>query len=86
MRCWLGLSLLLCAGAAHGQPPVRSAAPLASHFDLARYLPHPMSISLPHRVDGRWIWHEIPAPPGPPHDPPRLRIHGKQVRLRIPIG
>ncbi len=86
MRCWLGLSLLLCAGAAHSQPPVESIAPLASHFDLARYLPHPTSMISPHDTADRWTWHEIEAPPGPPQKSPRVRIHGKQVRVRIPIG
>ncbi len=86
MRCWLGLSLLLCAGTAHSQPPVAPVAPLASHFDLARYLPHPMFMVFPQHAAGRWIWREIEAPPGPPQDPPRVRIHGKQVRVRIPIG
>ena len=86
MRCWLGLSLLLCAGTAHSQPPVEATTPLASHFDLGRYLPHSTSMIFSHRDTGRWIWQEIEAPPGPPRDPPRVRIHGKQVRVRIPIG
>jgi len=85
MRCWLGLSLLLCAGTAHSQSPVGSIMPLASRFDLARYLPHPTSMIFPHSAAGRWTWHEIETPPGPPQDPPWVRIHGKQVRLRIPI-
>lgn len=85
MRYVLGLSLLLCTGTAHGQPPVGATAPLASHFDLGRYDILATLMTLPHHAVSRWTWHEIDAPPGPPRDPPHVRIHGKQLRVRIPI-
>ena len=84
----LGLSLLLCAGAAQAAPWHGGGRPVASHFDLSRLFSDRIAFNTAPRaasLTGRWTFHEIEAPPGPPHDPPTVRLRGKHVKVRIPL-
>jgi hypothetical protein len=87
MRGLLGLSLLLCAGAAQAAPWDGGGRPIASHFDLSRLTEKVAFDAAPRAsaLTSRWTFHEIEAPPGPPHDPPMVRLRGKHVKLRIPL-
>jgi len=59
--------------------------PLASRFDLTRFLLHPVAEQDDHVIASRWLAADITPPPGPPHDPPLVRIHGKKVKFRMPF-
>ena len=83
MRWWFALSLLCIAGAAHAAPAPR--LPLASGFDLISLVSQLSFASLSPALDGadRWMAVDVAPPPGPPHDPPKLRIRGKKVKFRL---
>jgi hypothetical protein len=88
MRGWFALSLLLCAGAAQAAPWEGGGWPIASHFDLSRSLTDRIAFGAPPQLlsaAGRWTLHELEVPPGPPHDPPLVRLRGKHVKVRIPL-
>ena len=88
MYRWFGLSLLLVAGAAQAAPSDSSGRPVASHFDLTRSLTERIAFNTPSRTSNlaeRWSLHDIEVPPGPPRDPPMVRVRGKHVKVRIPL-
>ncbi len=87
---WLGLLLLpLCATAAQTAPVTGLGRPFASHFDLTSFTLHPASINTSFQSDGddddRWLVHDLDPPPGPPADPPKIRIRGQHLKVRIPL-
>jgi len=57
--------------------------PLASRFDLTRFLLHPVAEQDDHIAASRWLTADIAPPPGPPRDPPPVRIRGKKVKFRM---
>jgi hypothetical protein len=83
MRRWLITLLLLSPGAAHAASAGVDAMPIASRFDLTRSLLHPVAELDDHALTPRWLAADIALPPGPPHDPPLVRIHGKKVKFRM---
>jgi hypothetical protein len=90
MRCWVGVGLWVAVGTASAASAAPIAPPIASHFDLTSSLVHAASldrVTLPNGDDGddRWTLHDVEPPPGPPSDPPRWHIHGKKVKIRIPL-
>jgi hypothetical protein len=57
--------------------------PLASRFDLARLIVQPALAQSDRVATSRWLIADIVPPPGPPRDPPLLRIRGKKVKMRL---
>ena len=68
------------SGAAHAAP---ASVPIASRFDLTRFMVHPVAERADRIAASRWLTADIAQPPGPPHDAPLLRIRGKKVKFRM---
>lgn len=87
MRRWIGLAMLLSAGAAHAAAWEGRGRPIASHFDLSDAIVAPAFDVAPRLFPpaNRWALHHIETPPGPPRDPPRFRVRGQHVKFRIPL-
>lgn len=83
MRWWLVLVSMGLSGAAHAESAVRSAMPIASRFDLNRFMAQPVAERIDRVTGSRWLIADIAPPPGPPHDAPLLRIRGKKVKFRM---
>jgi hypothetical protein len=83
MRRWLAIALLVSPGIAHAAPAGLSPMPLASRFDLTRFVSQPIAGQGGHVAVSRWLIADVTPPPGPPHDPPLVRIHGKKVKFRM---
>jgi hypothetical protein len=66
-----------------------SALPLASRFDLAAISLHSaFATAAPDRDDlsDHFALPELDAPPMPARAPAKLRIRGKKLKLRLPLG
>jgi hypothetical protein len=84
MRRWLAITLLCGSGAAHAATPTGAVRmPIASRFDLSRFMMQPVAEQSGTADDSRWLAAEIAPPPGPPHDAPLVRIRGKKVKFRM---
>jgi hypothetical protein len=85
MRWWVAISLLAMPGAAQAAPVPPLRMPLASHFDLSSLAVrrHFDAISSDMHADARWMVAQLDPPPGPPQDPPKVRIRGKKVKMRL---
>ena len=83
MRWWLVIVLLGSAGAARAAPVGHVPVPIASHFDLTRFMVQPVAEQTDRIDDSRWLTADIAPPPGPPRDPPMVRIRGKKVKFRM---
>lgn len=83
MRWWLVIALLGSAGAAHAAPVGHAPMPIASRFDLTRFMVQPVAEQTDRISTSRWLTADIMPPPGPPRDPPMVRIRGKKVKFRM---
>jgi hypothetical protein len=88
-------SVLMIAGATTvatpsiADDPVQHGLPLASRFDLAEASMRPAyarSIVARDELSDQFALPELSAPPMPPHQPAKLRIRGKKLKLRLPLG
>lgn len=57
--------------------------PLASGFDLTSFVVQSQARPSDHIAASRWLIDDIAPPPGPPHDPPLVKIRGKKVKFRM---
>jgi hypothetical protein len=84
MRRWLVIALLASSGAAaHAAPAGHVRMPLASGFDLTSFVVRSPADPNGHIAASRWLTADIARPPGPPHDPPLVKIRGKKVKFRM---
>lgn len=68
-------------GAAHAAPVVPLRMPLASGFDLTRFVVQPAAAHGVHTMASRWLIDDITPPPGAPRDPPLVKIRGRKVKF-----
>ncbi|MBA2936135.1 hypothetical protein HZF05_18795 [Sphingomonas sp. CGMCC 1.13654] len=69
--------------AANAAPADFGRVPFASSFDLASFIIRPTSKQVRHQGVSRWLTEDIEPPPGPPRDPPIVKIRGKKVKFRM---
>lgn len=73
--------------AAEGPSP--GGLPLASRFDLAETSMRPSymrGMVGRDELSDQFGLPELSSPPMPPHQPAKLRIRGKKLKLRLPLG
>jgi len=66
MRTWLAIVMMGLAGSAQAAPVERVSMPIASRFDLTRFMMHPVADQGVRIDDSRWLAAEITPPPGRP--------------------
>lgn len=82
-----GATLLATQGLAIDAAP--PGLPLASRFDLAETAVRPAythAITTRDELSDQFALPELSTPPMPPHQPAKLRIRGKKLKLRLPLG